>query len=236
MSRRKAGTLVALAVLLLAVVLAQVVRSGVNEIRSAAPAQRLAGVLPLAITGVEVRDIAIASTTEMKRAVSELLNYDDAVCRVYESQGVRITVYVAAWAPGKMSPRLVAGHTPDVCWPAAGWERRSREEPALSRVDELCAAAGFVPGAYRVFTQGGEREYVLYWHSVGNDFQSYGRTGGPPWWAFAAEVWHFGVVGSPREQRFYRISSNQPLESVWARPAFTSLRAALDKLGLAARG
>jgi len=72
----------------------------------------------------------IADTPEMKAKVDELLNYDDAVYAVYSKGLQRISVYIAYWTPGKMSQRLVAAHTPDVCWVGAGWrivEARSGE-------------------------------------------------------------------------------------------------------------
>lgn len=64
----------------------------------------------------------IADTPEMKKAVAELLNYDDAVYAVYSNGTRHLAVYIAYWTPGKMSHRLVAGHTPDVCWVNAGWK------------------------------------------------------------------------------------------------------------------
>lgn len=111
-------------------------------------------------------DVAIATTAEMKRAVSELFNYDDAVSRIYDTLGGHLSVCEVDWAHGKISPSLVEGHTPDVCWAAAGWERRYAEEPSQGRVDEICATAGLFSSAYRVFIQGGKRKYLVYWHRV----------------------------------------------------------------------
>ena len=185
--------------------------------------------------GVVVREVAIASTEEMKRAVVELLNYDDAICRTYEARGVRLTVYVAEWAPGKMAPRLVAGHTPDVCWPGSGWERRIDEEAKCRAFNDILAEGGLRPGALRVFARANVVEYVIYWHQVGEKFDLYGSHGSPPWWAMLADVWHEGW-GPAREQRFIRISSNRPLEEVWPLPEFAPVHAALSLLGLAANG
>jgi hypothetical protein len=78
----------------------------------------------------------IADTPEMKKAVAELLNYDDAVYAVYSNGTRHLSVYIAYWTPGKMAQRLVAGHTPDVCWVGAGWrivEAKSGVSLAMSR-------------------------------------------------------------------------------------------------------
>jgi len=57
----------------------------------------------------------VADTEEMKRAVAELLNHDAGGFVTYTNGDLQISIYAAYWKPGKMSPRLVAGHTPDVC-------------------------------------------------------------------------------------------------------------------------
>jgi len=63
----------------------------------------------------------VAETAELQKATAEMLNYDDAVYAIYTHGETRISVYAAYWLPGKMSSRLIAGHTPDVCWVGAGW-------------------------------------------------------------------------------------------------------------------
>lgn len=71
--------------------------------------------------GWKVEYLPIADTPEAKAKVEELLNYDDAVFAVYTRGTERVSIYLAYWTPGKMSHRLVASHTPDVCWVGAGW-------------------------------------------------------------------------------------------------------------------
>ncbi len=89
--------------------------------------QSLASLVPEKIPGWTVKDQPIAETEEMKKAVDEMLNYDDAVYRIYTQGKTTISVYVAYWKPGKMSPRLIAGHTPDVCWVNNGWKCTARD-------------------------------------------------------------------------------------------------------------
>src|SRR5690606_27133761 len=52
----------------------------------------------------------------------------------YISGPLRLSVYVAYWEPAKMSSRLVAGQTPDVCWVGAGWTCTPRRPIPLSDV------------------------------------------------------------------------------------------------------
>lgn len=67
----------------------------------------------------------------MRKAVGELLNYSQGLHWDYLGpNGQRLSVYLAYWSADKMSSRLVAGHTPDVCWVAGGWKRR--HQPVLS--------------------------------------------------------------------------------------------------------
>ena len=87
---------------------------------------RLADLLPPAPPGWTRKEQPIADSPEMRQKVDELLSYDDGIFYVYTSGPLRLSVYVAYWQPGKMSARLVAGHTPDVCWVGAGWKCTER--------------------------------------------------------------------------------------------------------------
>ena len=76
----------------------------------------------------------VAETAEMQKAVGEMLNFDDAVYAIYNNGALRISLYAAYWSPGKMSHRLIAGHTPDVCWVGGGWVKRKAESLVLKVV------------------------------------------------------------------------------------------------------
>lgn len=90
--------------------------------------------------GWKVDYLPIADTPEAKAKVDELLNYDDAVFAVYTRGTEQVAIYLAYWAPGKMSHRLVAGHTPDVCWVGAGWRiERARSVQLSARSSQVSA-------------------------------------------------------------------------------------------------
>ncbi len=198
----------------------------------AVPYGALADLLPKALPGVVVRDEAIADTEEMKKAVAELLNYDDAIFRHYEWGGKRLSVYIARWAPGKMSHRLVTSHNPDVCWPVSGWERSYGFEKTPAALDAVLTREGVTPGTNRLFTKGPVSQYTVFWHRIGDTFSSFGEDGAPPWWALFGDIWRYGL-DQRREQYFIRISCTVPLEQVWELPLIEPVRKVLPSLGLA---
>lgn len=191
----------------------------------------LAELLPKTVAGYAVNDEPIATTDEMKRAVGELLNFSDAVYRIYQAPGRRVSVYVAWWEAGKMSPRLVAAHTPDVCWPGVGWTRAPEREKHLEGLGRELSLGGFAPAEMRVFVTRETPEYVVFWHRVGDRMLSYKTGGAPPWWAWLDELWRDGLAGR-KSQLFVRVSSDVPLESSWNDPALEPVRSALRDLGL----
>jgi hypothetical protein len=183
----------------------------------------LADLLPRQVEGWTVKDQPIAETEEMKKAVGELLNYDDAIFRTYTQGNTSIAVYVAYWKPGEMSPRLIAGHTPDVCWVGAGWKCTARDfayRVNLPGKDIRTAQAG----TYEI---SGNIQHVLLWHLHGNKLVSYKVGGPPPWWASLSDLWKEGL-NQRGEQFFIRISSNLPTEdSLQTAP----MRSAIEALG-----
>jgi hypothetical protein len=158
----------------------------------------------------EIEREEIASTPEMRRTVSELLNYDDAVFVNYVRGSDRISIYIAYWKPGKMSHRLVAGHTPDICWIAAGWNRiDAHAATALSDSSGIRV----LPPEQRLMERNGAREWVLFWHLVGHEILSYGAAL-PPWHASLTEMATKGL-NQRDEQFFIRISSARPPSYWW---------------------
>jgi len=185
---------------------------------------RVADLLPPPPDGWTRETKAIAETPEIKNAVTELLNYTDALLVDYTKGHRRVSVYVAYWEPGRMSPRLVAGHTPDVCWVGNGWKNETAVRPATptpSPADRLMAQE-------RVFSLRGQTEYVWYWHLVGNRVR-------PPaarqetWQAEIADMLRQGL-GQRQEQFFIRISSNEPFEPDLSDPMIARLLLALPQV------
>ena len=148
--------------------------------------------------------LPIANTIEERRAVKELLNYDDAVYVVYSKGGETVSVYIAYWQPGKMSYRLIAGHAPDICWINSGW---------VCTHSEICnnISDGEVtiwPVQERLMEMNGRSELVRFWHIVGGRAVYY-PTGGPRWYSAFTDLLKNGL-SQREEQYFIRISINTP--------------------------
>ncbi len=231
--RAQTGLLVLMTLIVLGGALAQfpVWQPQTTRLMLKRDSRTLAQQLPPRLTGGSARDEPIAATEEMRKAVGELLNYDDAVNRIYQLADARVSVYIAYWKAGRMSPRLVAGHNPDICWPGNGWTRDKQAEASLRRFSEELIAAGFYTGEARVFTMNGKAEYVVFWHIVGNEVLRYRNGWAPPWWAPLDELWRNGLE-LRKEQLFVRVSSDRPLQSIWARNELLPLKEVLLKLGL----
>lgn len=171
--------------------------------------RQLRDLLPKATSDWTIKEKPIADSEELKQAVGELLNFDDGVFVDYLSNsGERVSVYIAYWTPGKMSHRLVATHTPDVCWVGAGWQKLNS-----ARLPEQTTADGTkIPaGESRIFIANGSYEHVWFWHIVGSESKSYGTGSAPPWHAALTDLFRKGL-NQREEQFFIRISSPKPLE------------------------
>jgi hypothetical protein len=177
--------------------------------------------VPASLAGWAVTDLPIAETAEIQRAVGQLLNFDDALLRSYRRGGKQFDVYAAYWKPGKMSERLVAGHSPDVCWVAAGWTEESRGLPG----DFATAAARtWLPpgGQYRVFKdRRNVRRWVGFWHVAGDRVIDYGQ-GVPPWWTVFSDFARRGF-SQRSSQHFVRVSANVSWEELAGDESFQSV-------------
>ncbi len=150
----------------------------------------------------------VAETPEMQRAISELLNFDEGGLWEFKRGNLRVSVYLAYWAPGKMSQRSIAGHTPDVCWVGAGW----RNESAAMRTIEVGGHDRFIPLEQRIFRQDPSlEEHVVFAHFVGGQAVTYAVGRGPPWYAWVDDLLRLGFA-QREEQFFVRVSSNRPAD------------------------
>lgn len=169
--------------------------------------------LPNSFSGYEVKNLPIATSQEMQRAVDEMLNYDDCVYREYVGGGQDFTVYAAYWTPRKFHPRLIAIHTPDVCWVVNGWKL------VLADYNYEAHQSGtrLWPAQYRVFTANDLPTYVLYWHIVDGRLSGYASGPSSHSNSFFSSVWK-DLASGVGEQFFIRISSSRPVKD-WEKSA-----------------
>lgn len=206
--RRSASVLVILA-FLAAITLQILPKRTANYYELKVPLSEL---LPPSLPGWTFEDVPIASTPEVAEAVDELLNFSEGIYRIYRGPANReIKVYIAYWIPGKMDPRLVGVHSPDVCWVGAGWKQiGEKRRRSLVGID----GTGLINGHDRTFEIQGQREEVVFWHLVGGGPSRYLEPirSGASWWT-ASEI--FRNPFAPRyEQFFVRISSTGNLDGV----------------------
>jgi hypothetical protein len=233
-------SLLAISVLLAAIGL--VAYTALRPLPPSTLTQPLSTLISAQISGWTVKDLPIAESEEMKKAVGELLNYDDAVYRSYTQGPYTITVYVAYWKPGKMSPRMIAGHTPDVCWINNGWKCTARDfdyqinlaQPATSsdnNLKTLTAVRSFRPAQAGTYEIGGNIQYVLFWHLHQGKLVAYNNGKNPPWYALLTDLLNSGL-NQRGEQFFIRIASNVPMTEAIKTNAMNSALQAIGPLGL----
>lgn len=175
----------------------------------------------------ELKFLPLGDTEWMEKETQRMLNYDDAIYAVYNDGTNHVAVYCAYWAPGKVSHRVVANHTPDVCWVGGGWAVKERSTRILSSSKEH---GRLLPVQSRVFERGGRVEHVAYWHIVGKEALDYGTGREPPWYAFFIDLVEQPTRQS-EEQYFLRISSNLPLDEYQQLPLVKEI---LEKFPLVA--
>ena len=223
--KRKPLFLIAAAVLLLSVVL-QFRRAVVVE---AHPRQDLLkDLLPASRPGWAMSDQPIADTPEMKRAVTEMLNFDEAVFRTYRHGNEQISIYVAYWRPGSMHPRLITQHIPDVCWPGAGWNMLQSGGTAAF---DLPGNQRTWAGQWRIFSARGTTEHVVYWHLLGGKLSGYAQGANSKSAMYYLTLWD-DIRQAQREQYFIRLSSNLSLAELEKSELVRTVMAALASLGL----
>lgn len=187
----------------------------------------LAALLPVSPEGYSTKDLPIADTEEMQRAVDEYLFFNEALFRSYRKNDDEINVYVAYWEPGRYHPRLIASHVPDNCWVAAGWEMQQRKETRSVHVIERST----LPGECRSFSRGTTVNHVIYWHIVGGKISIYSRRDMGPWDMFFTSFLN-DITSGQTEHYFIRISSNRPIADLEKNPLFKHILTTLAQTGL----
>ncbi len=141
---------------------------------------------------------------------------------------VQLTVYIAYWAPGQTTVSRVASHTPDACWPGAGWIAM----PATGEHSPAPNIAGLTlaPAEFRIFrNQSGNIQNVWFWHVFDGRVIDYRDPYSLPALLRIGLQYGFRRQGS---QYFIRISCNRPWDEVADEPLLREILANLDRVGL----
>jgi exosortase len=183
----------------------------------------LDGLLPAEISGWRVE-----TSTDLYR-FSSTLRTKHLAQRTYlkdtPTGPLQVTVYLAYWLPGQAPVSLVSSHTPDACWPGAGW----LASPDLAQRAILTQPREVPPAQYRRFDQGELSQHVWFWHlyrgTLVTDVDPFSPV------KMVQVVLRYGIR-SQGEQAFVRISSNRSWSVLEAEPLVTELLTELRALGL----
>jgi len=171
-------------------------------------------------------------TTGGLRQFSGVLRTTQLVERTYrkngaEGQPIELIVYVAHWEPGQAPVSLVASHTPDACWPGAGWVVQPVADPQVV----LRLADRELPRAeHRIFQNPpAPPQQVWFWHVYDGHVISYRDPYSVS--ALLELAWRYGFR---REggQYFVRLSSNRPWDQLANEPLLRQISANLSRIGL----
>ncbi len=194
--------------------------------RAGAPAPALSDILPLRAEGWSVR-----TPNDLYR-FADILNTSHLIERTYvrttrDGQLTQLTVYVAYWAAGQASVSRVASHTPDACWPGAGWIPKAVYEE--QEVPQLPGVTIF-PAEHRLFRNAdGYPQYVWFWHIYDGRVISYQDPYSVPALFHLALQYGFRRQG---DQFFVRVSSNRPWRDLAAEPLVREIFTNLARVGL----
>jgi exosortase len=192
--------------------------------RGTLPTPDLVALLPAAPVGWEMR-----SSAGLDRFAGALQTHDLVERTYLRDTGGRITqvtVYIAYWPPGRASVSTVALHTPDACWPGAGWI------PVVSssaRVTPAVAGRILPPAESRIFTYKGMQQFVWFWHVY--DGAVITQRDPRSVRELLSIAWRYGFR-KDGAQLFVRVSSNHPWSDLAEEPLLTELFSRLQTLGL----
>jgi exosortase len=138
----------------------------------------------------------------------------------------QVTLYIAYWAGGQASVGAVGSHTPDACWPGAGWVPREVSDP---RVELDIGGARLPPAQHRFFAGEAISQQVWFWQVYGGRVIEIGNTRSVPDLIRIALRFGFRRGG---DQAFIRVSSNRPWAEISREPFMAEFFSRARKLGL----
>jgi exosortase len=191
----------------------------------AGPVPDLAAIVPAQANGWEVQ-----TTGDLYRFAG-ILQTDYLMQRTYlkrtpDGDLIQLTIYVAYWPAGQASVSLVDSHTPDACWPGAGWQP---EPTASSRLSETVAGRVLPPAEYRLFQSQNFPQHVWFWHIYDGRPIAYENPYSPR--ELLRLAWKYGF-GHKGPQFFVRISGNRDWAAFENDPLLRELFARLQVFGL----
>ena len=188
------------------------------------PVPDLMAMLPSSAPGWSVK-----TTPDLFRFAGTLRT-DHLAQRSYFRNGAhgfeQVTLYLAYWSAGQASVGAVGSHTPDACWPGAGWVAKEVPERTVSL---RLGPERLTPAQDRFFTSADYSQYVWFWQLYGGRVIDVGSTRSVP--ALIRIALRFGFRRGG-EQAFIRVSSNRPWEEIANEPFVAEFFGHVRQLGL----
>jgi exosortase len=139
---------------------------------------------------------------------------------------LELTIYVAYWKAGQAPVSLVASHTPDACWPGAGWTALPVPE---ARANLVAGGRALSPAETRLFKTAETAQHVWYWHLYDGRPIAYQDPYSPA--ELLRIAWRFGFRHDG-DQVFVRVSSNRPWADIAGEPLLAEFFGRTQPLGL----
>ena len=188
----------------------------------------LSDIVPEELNGWEIIDQDMAESPESSERISDFLNFDDALFRIFKKGDTFVGLYIAYWLPGKASYRWAGAHTPDTCWVQNGWTRLDRKYCIPFQNEET----PFQPAEFGIYEKDGSTQNVYFWHLVGGEAFGYEQEGGHNIFAALLDIKKYGL-NLRNEQFFIRLSSNKKIEELKKVGGFNQILDSLNEIGLA---
>ena len=188
----------------------------------------LSNIVPEELNGWKIIDQDMAESPESSERISNFLNFDDALFRIFKKGDAFVGLYIAYWLPGKASYRWAGAHTPDTCWVQNGWTRLDRKYCIPFQNEET----PFQPAEFGIYEKDGSTQNVYFWHLVGGEAFGYEQEGGHNIFAALLDIKKHGL-NLRDEQFFIRLSSNKKIEELKKIGGFNKILDSLNEIGLA---
>jgi hypothetical protein len=187
----------------------------------------LSDIVPKQLNGWKITDQDMAESPESSERISDFLNFDDALFRIFKNGDTFVGLYIAYWLPGKASYRWAGAHTPDTCWVQNGWTRQDRKYCIPFQNEETL----FQPAEFGIYEKDGSAQNVYFWHLVGGEAFGYEQEGGHNIFAALLDIKKHGL-NLRDEQFFIRLSSNKKIDELKKIEGYKQILDSLHKIGL----
>jgi hypothetical protein len=187
----------------------------------------LSNIVPKQLNGWKITDQDMAESPESSERISDFLNFDDALFRIFKNGDTFVGLYIAYWLPGKASYRWAGAHTPDTCWVQNGWTRQDRKYRIPFQNEETL----FQPAEFGIYEKDGSAQNVYFWHLVGGEAFGYEQEGSHNIFAALLDIKKHGL-NLRDEQFFIRLSSNKKIDELKKIEGYKQILDSLHKIGL----